>query len=1058
MYNSFRNILSLIKPVVSFCLFLLFLLTPLSLFSQLDPIRFQHITTRDGLPQNVVFSAMQDSKGYMWFGLYNGIALYDGYTFKHFQNDPKDKNTIPTGAVFALHEDHKGFIWVGTSISNLSYYDPVSEKFTTIHAESEKFIIPGAIVNTITEDRHGNMWFGTQNEGIVCWDRKTKKLKYYKKNKDEINPVIQGNYATCSLIDHNGMLWFGLLNGGLIKYDETLDKFVAIKTTDNINEANPYGIISMMEDKEGIFWLGTNKGLVKYNPRNGKYVQFLKINNKNVPDDNTYIYAICEDKSGFLWLGTYNKGLIKWDKKKGLVVKYMYDEENPYGIKSNKISCLYFDKSGNLWAGSEEGLHKADLKKPKFYLYPPSLYNFQSFHKKGIRDVFQDKEGNIWLGTEGNGLVTITEGEEPEAKRYLFNQYAADAYGYNYVNAFLERENNEIWLATVFGLSVFDKKTGKFLDKKNPKVKSLANDSSMYSIVEDKEGMIWLGTRNKGLIRFNPQTNTFQRFLFSSSDTNTISSNFIWSFFEDKDGILWLGTSEGINKVIKNPLTGEYTFRRYPFKFGSLGLPGSNVWDINEDNNGNLWLATVDGSLKRFNKNTQKFRVFTTADGLPSNVICSVLKDDHGMFWISTLNGICHFDPLKNKVIHIYNENDGLQDNRFHLRARYKNPKTGEMFFAGPNGFNRFHPDSIIQNSFEPPIVINSFKVEYLENKKDLLDDSAITLNYFQNSFSIEFASLDFTNPDENTFTYKLQGLDKNWVSAGNRHFVSYTNLAPGNYVFYLKGTNSDGLWSDEVLKLSITIIPPLWQTWWFIGLLILLGLIVLFIVVYGIISGKEAKRKMIQAELNSLRTQLNSHFVFNSLSSLQHFIMGNEKKLALTYLSKFATLMRMILANAGKALISLAEEKKFLELYLFMESVRFDNKFAFIMEIDPAIDPETVNIPPMLLQPLVENSLKHGLIYQREEGGKIIIQCIRQNKEMKCIVEDNGIGRKKAMEFKKASSLNHESMGIKILYDRLKIYNEGRLKKASVDVIDLYDINSEPVGTRVEIIFPYLD
>ena len=331
---------------------------------------------------------------------------------------------------------------------------------------------------------------------------------------------------------------------------------------------------------------------------------------------------------------------------------------------------------------------------------------------------------------------------------------------------------------------------------------------------EDTKGDMWIGTTTEGVKRFNKRDGLVKEYKHDKYDSTSISGNSVFVIYEDLQGNLWIGTiTKGLNKFIWR----NETFERFVNDpKNSTTLSNNSVWSIEEDSNGSLWMGTWGGGLNKYLSDSETFQHFTMKDGLPSNVIYSIISDSNENLWISTSRGIVKFNTNTFEVKN-YDDSDGLQNLEFNQGAFCKG-KDGNFYFGGTNGVTYFHPGQIKENEFAPPTVLTKFEVfdKQIPLEKSINSLSEIVLTYQQNFFSFEFAALDFTVPEKNQYAYKLDGVDRDWVYAGNRRFASYTDISPGEYVFHVKGSNNDGVWSKQEATIKVIVTPPFWQTWWF--------------------------------------------------------------------------------------------------------------------------------------------------------------------------------------------------------------------------------------------------
>jgi len=405
-----------------------------------------------------------------------------------------------------------------------------------------------------------------------------------------------------------------------------------------------------------------------------------------------------------------------------------------------------------------------------------------------VRAILRDRRGNLWLGTDKGGLSRL----DPETETFTHYRH----------------------------------------DPGNPA--SLSSDT-IYSIHEDKNGMLWIGTRTGGLNKFNPDTEQFTHYKHDPDDPRSLADDFIYKIYEDRAGTIWLGTyTGGINRFVPGAKNGlPLTFENYKHDPADpQSLSNNCVLTIYDDRVGRLWFGTAGGGLNRLIRNDSTdsgttFIRYSERDGLPSNFVYGILEDHDGFLWLSTNTGLSKFDPLTGTFKN-YDVRDGLQSNEFNGGAYFRD-STGQMFFGGIKGFNAFYPGQIRDNPYVPPIVITDMMLfnrpipigrcadGRLILEQSITETESIQLSYRDHVFSFEFAALNFSNPEKNRYRYLMEGFDENWIDAGTRRFVTYTNLNPGDYIFRVTGSNNDGVWNEEGTSLRITIHPPFWRELWFI-------------------------------------------------------------------------------------------------------------------------------------------------------------------------------------------------------------------------------------------------
>ncbi|NUQ40750.1 MAG: response regulator [Calditrichaceae bacterium] len=480
----------------------------------------------------------------------------------------------------------------------------------------------------------------------------------------------------------------------------------------------------------------------------------------------------------------------RFERRRSVFQHFAHNTHNPQSLSTNTIYALYEDRQGILWIGTESGgLNKFDRKSGAFHTFKNARENPQSLSANTIYSLREDLQGTLWIGTSG----------------------------------------------PIGGLNRFDREreTFKHFEVKRHDPTTLSS-RTIFSLCVDRSGVLWIGTFDKGLNRYERQTQTFKRYQHDPRNPASLSTNTIYSIYEDSQGILWVGTlNGGLNRFDREK--EEF----YPFKHDPENpetLSNNTILCIYEDRSGVLWLGTDGGGLNRFGREREAFFSYGLADGLPHLSINGILEDNQGNLWLSTGNGISRFNP-RNKTFKNYDIRDGLQSNTFNFGAFCKS-RSGEMIFGGINGFNIFNPEDIKDNFFVPPIVFTAF-VRYSTEapgekafeEKGISEREEIELSYKNNILTFEFAALSFQQAGKNQYAYKLEGFNNHWIKLGTKHDVTFTNLDPGEYTLYVKGSNDDGVWNEEGTSLKITILPPWWKTWWAYTLYALLA----FGLLYGI-------------------------------------------------------------------------------------------------------------------------------------------------------------------------------------------------------------------------------
>ena len=790
--------------------FSIVLLSAVSLKSQEERIHFDRITIKDGLSQSSVNCIFQDSQGFIWIGTQDGLNKFNGYSFEIFRNDPYDSTSLVDNYIRTIIQDDAGIMWIGTD-NGLCIYNPSIDRFTSIGIAKNE--IGNKSVFCLAESPGSLIWIGTEHNGLFVYNKKEKRFRHFtSKNTRE----LKSDQIRSLIIDSSGLLWIGTWNGGVTTFGKN-------------GFSRPFPDVckntwTITEDDEGEIWIGTNNGLVIYNKNNNSLQNYYNNEYDRNTIGNNIVKAIFQDNKGVFWIGT-DKGLDNpIIKNEGLIFRhYRHNDYLNTSLVNDLVQCIYEDLGGTIWIGTNSGLSKFDPAKQGFQHYQHIPNDEQSISDNNVWSILEDNN-KLLVGTrEGLDIIELTSNNYTHIG--ALSQSSVLQANPSVLSLFQDSKNR-IWTGTSDGLFMTDQITKKMLADDfiqvnyNDRYFNHSIENRIYTIFEDNKHRIWVGTKN-GLSCIYPD-NTFRFLTHSDSILSSLSNNTVRAILQDKKGRLWVGTEKGLNMAIytEDSLIG---FKHYYYKYGKKNcLSNDMVLTICETEDGILWIGTYGGGLCRFDPDKESFNQYTQKDGLPNNVIYGVLADKNNNLWMSTNKGLCFYN-IRGNVFKHYEEDDGLQSNEFNTGAFYKNKK-GSMYFGGINGFNVFDPLAIQINPFPPKMVITDLKV-YNKSmpllnatglQKEISSLKEITLLHEQDHFELEYAALHYLSPQRNQYKFKMVGFDENWIEAGTRRVASYTNLDPGDYVFLVKGCNSDGIWSEEVASLKIIIKPPYWSTWWF--------------------------------------------------------------------------------------------------------------------------------------------------------------------------------------------------------------------------------------------------
>jgi signal transduction histidine kinase/ligand-binding sensor domain-containing protein len=815
------------------------------------PLRFDALNIEHGLSQSVVEVTYQDALGFLWFGTQDGLNRFDGQHFTIFRPDTDNPYSLTDRYILALTGDSNGNLWIGTMNGGLNYYDRQTGHFTHYQNDpSDPTSLGGNYISSLYLASSGLLWIGS-NGGLDVLDPQSGKFTTnYRKNPDD--PASLLSHLVNSIIeDSDGQMWIGTSKGleRLEPTSRTLTHFV----NDPEDPASFMGVgvgdIALSQD--GNLWLTTRYGIDLLDRQSLTFKHFRATPEQPNSLSSAMINAILEDSAGNLWVGTAD-GLNLFDRQTGGFTVYREKTGDPTGLNNSIIYSLYEGREGILWIGTfGGGVSKLDRGRNKFPLLqydPKDPKNISSF------GILEDHTGQLWFAMVGQGLLRLNR----QTGDFTLYQPDPDNPDRSLLDAFVgticDGSDGLIWVGSGLGLNALDPQTGLVTqytmdtEKRDNPLPDRLGGRSVNFILEDSHGFLWIATES-GLDRFDRNTSTFTHYRQNPEDSTSLGNSAIFTIFESRSGEIWLGYSgAGLSRFD----SASGTFIHYRHDPENPNSPNSNnIHMITQDSGGTLWLAT-DYGLDKFNTHTETFTHYTTKDGLPNDVIYTILADDQGYFWLSTNFGLARFDP-RTGTSRNYDFNDGLQSNEFNIYAAAKT-RTGELIFAGITGTNIFRPENLQSNDYTPPIVITNLTQagESLSGTRPADVLPPITLHWPHNYFEFEFAALSYADPAQNRYAYRLEPFDKDWVDSGSFNFGRYTNLPGGTYTLHVKGSNNDGVWNETGTSVQITVVPAIWQTWWFRGGLALL-------VVGGVFAAYRLRTSDINARNRELERQVDA-------------------------------------------------------------------------------------------------------------------------------------------------------------------------------------------------------
>ena len=811
---------------------LLICMLPSGLRSQDDLYRFSRVDITQGLSHNQVNCMLRDETGFLWIGTMSGLDRYDAYKFKVFKHDLRDTASISDDYIEKISEGPGHKLWIFTR-NGINIYDPLTEQFDrnpqrfldSIHIPNGNII--GNIID-IKKDSSGNYWFLSTQTGIYKYNPATGSNTRYFHRKGDPSSLYSADLASFAM-NKDGDWWIIYKNGVMDKMNGGTGGIVFRTTVLQQAAAEESLNYFVYCDRQNDLWLyaGANaKGVFYYNAAANTVNHIDKGPGPHNLNTNI-INGIIQDEKGFIWIGTDHGGINLLDKKDFSIRYIMNREDDAKSISQNSINTVYLDKEGIVWIGTyKKGIsyHHEDIM--KFPLYRRGIPGARNSNYDDVNRFLEDGKGNLWIGTNGGGLLYFNR-STGKYTQYLHNPADPSSLTNDIIVCLCLDHEQRLWIGTYFGgLDYFDGKTFHHYRHNEKDTNSIADDR-VWELLEDSDHRLWIGTFSQGVDRFDPHTHAFIH--YKPFLPNSVQCGYITGLMEDHKGNLWIATAYGVDMLDKS--SGLFRHYGHDDSHPSTSLSNNNTFSTREDGRGLIWVATREG-LDVFDPVSGQFRTFRTEDGLPDNTILDIQEDNAHRLWLSTPNGLSNvlvtLDSATRRIscqFRNFDESDGLQAREFNENAAYRTRK-GEMIFGGAYGFNIFDPRQIRYGSPNKMLQLTDLQIfnrsvgigekigGHIILPQCISRTREITLPYNENVFSLEFAALDFSNPEKVKYAYMLEGFNRQWLMADNKtRKATFTNLDPGDYIFKVRTGNDRGGWHPEGLSLHIHILPPFWRT-----------------------------------------------------------------------------------------------------------------------------------------------------------------------------------------------------------------------------------------------------
>ncbi len=999
------------------------------------------------------------------------------------------------GAIYDVEEDWKGFIWLATDDGLFQFDGTVLRQYA--HSGQDTSLPHNQVFDIHIDAERAELWLGT-GMGVCRLNPKTGAVRVYQATYDDPNSLAD-NIVRKIFEDQDGQIWIGCYNHGLSLYREETDDFLnfsySIPELDSLqpyyprlNESwlNSFKAIAQDQVDPYVLWLGTPLGLVRFDMQQQSF-EWLFLNsrslNREVLTHSVMSILPIGDK---LVVGTAYDLMI-YEPKTGAVSTMVAKTEN--GTELSYITHLHTDELGHLMVSYRDGLAMMDLNIWEFidsWVDNEKLDRYYGIlledsakrlwvHSSGvtrlydpvkqITDIFLlDKEErgspHVFKQIDEETLVMLTE----QSNRCHFfdlntlrwrsiTMKGANEYEHPIIWRDITRidEQSCLLLADkhIFRLNLETEELEVFpyqISDENP---------GLTKLLIDKRNRLWVASRRVGLYRIDLKSGEQKHFIEELNSTFSKSLyTWITDLHEDQKGMIWIRLARSFAIFFPEEERFE-VFSHYQKPSNTFRY----IRNFSESPQGEVWLASEDNGVGRIDRQILRNGIsqkYTRSSGLISDLIQQMAFGPNGRLWLLSNLGISAFDVATESVQN-YAWDRGIP------YAQQMIPLSNSMVaLALPTGLGIFDAGKT-----QPAQIIPQPYISRINNRGELVykgrNEADLKSLRFERAgtayCNFEFSALGFSNPKQ--FAYRMVELGEEWIETTEQRSASYSNVSPGTYHFELKCRLVDGEWS-EVKSLEIVVPPHWWQTWWFqMGVAA-----VLLLLAYSVYRGRlenvrqkerlksEFQRKLHDVEMQALRSQMNPHFLFNSLNSIQMFIVKNQVQEAVEHLDNFSRLVRLILQNTRSPLVPLKEEVEALTLYMEMENLRFKTKFTHRVVVDPGINIHEQEIPPMLLQPFVENAIWHGIQHKNTDG-EVTVRIRRDDQHLICEIEDDGIGRVAARRIQENTNRVHRSLGMKITKDRIQMMNETQGVTARIEIIDLYGEGDRATGTKVVVYLP---
>lgn len=819
----------------------------------------------------------QDDLGFLWLGGRRGLARYDGYRIHTYKANPRDPSALGDDRITDIFKDSYGELWVATANAGVARLNRNQDNFYT-YKIGKNDDGKGRLQNftEMIEDDQRNLWI-VGGDGIAQYNRTLDTFTRFLTHSPVINsPIlkmlnIQGDEYL--LVTAEAVFIWNKKNDGLTQFQPT--------TLDN--KSLPLNLTrSVLKDSKGTIWIGHEKGLFTFTPATKT---FATIPLKNVVENikNVAIWNIIEDKNGILWMGTDGNGLMYYDPSSQTFGSYTRTL-SPTSLGAPVVRTIFEDREGDLWVSTfPTGLYHYNQTNNYFAYYANFIKNPAGLYANTTWAFAEDARQNVWLGIDSLGLVYFDRKNKQFSQSYNGFNFAEHQFPHT-VLSLLNDSRGNIWMGTwAQGVTRFNPQTLSYQHfdpnaNENAGAKGTQFEGdSVWSILEAKNGDIYFGTMNQGIIQYSYATQEFTTYKNNHDGDKSPNNNIGWAFLEDDLGRIWVGTNNGIN--IFDPSSKRFSYlQNNPDDDTSLSS-NQVIW-LYKDTKGRIWACTIGGGLNLYQPQSTSFKRIDTQNGFKNKDVQAIVEDNNGLLWIANTTNITSLNP-DTLEMHTYTDKSWVQNGEFSHGAAFK-LSNGDLLFGGANGFNILNPNKVTSNLAKPKVffteleLLNETILPSSRNRViqgDILTTPSITLTHEDPMFSLRFTATNYRSYADNTYTYKLEGFDQQWHKPSTNNKATYTHLDAGRYRFLVRAANNDNVWSEETKSIEIIVLPAPWKTGWAycIYLSLAAGLVAWYVIAQN---QRYSRQKRLNTKLRELDA-LKDDFMANTSHELRTPVNG---------------------------------------------------------------------------------------------------------------------------------------------------------------------------------------